>query len=281
MTIRSIQEQFEKVLPKASPTLGRAGAWLIQHIPEVAWNGLDTVASEAEVSPATMVRVIQLAGFHGYVDLQRAVRELVPSSSLAWRFFQKHPSQDANDTVSMVIADEKANLDQMGAMIRPQLETIWPWLLERQQILVVASLLTAGLAEHLALHLRLLLGNVDFVDAASSQAWLRIRDLRADDGVVAVSYPRYSEATRAVLTHARKRTNHIVLITDLTGPEHASAFLTIRLPSTSRTHYSSSVGLMALLQILSRGLAERSPDRVLGNIAQADRSWRELNMVKD
>lgn len=277
--MRVIQEQLEQAIPKASPTLRRALAWLSLHTPEIAWTGLEGVASSAGVSPATVVRAVQFAGYEGYVALQRKVREYGPSSELAWQLFEEQGQADS-DIVGQVVADEASNLQRLVPLLRAHLDTLWPWLLERRHLLVVASLMTAGLAEHMAAHLRLLLGNADFLDASSSMAWLRVRDIEPNDGVVALSYPRYAQATRLFLTRARERTRHVLLITDMAGPDHPAASITLRLPTASTTHYSSTVSLMVLMQVIARGLAHHAPDRVLGNVSRADAIWQGSKLVQ-
>ncbi len=277
MKIIEIHKKLQGALPKASPRIQKALVWLAQHTPEVAWNGLERVSQEAGVSPATMVRAVQSAGFAGYVELQRQVRDLGPSPSLAWRLFREHESGGPEDVITSVVRQETSNLEQLGQILRPQLPALVTWLLQRRRIVVVASLMTAALADHLALHLRLLLGAVDYVDASSSEAWLRIRDLKPEDGVIGVSYPRYSEATAAFLARAYRRTPHIMFLTDLSGVSPKNVTMTVRLPSASESHYSSTVALMSLIQILAHELATRDPERVRRNLDQADMVWRELN----
>lgn len=278
MNISEIQGAFRDSLPGASPAVQRAIEWLMQHTPEVAWKSVDAVARESDVSPATIIRAVQVAGFEGYLELQKLVRAQSPTSALAWRLFQDDHPKD-QDMVGAVIAQEIQNLHQLEPMVRSQLDPLVSWLLQRPRMIVTASLMTTGLAEHLALHLRLLLRRVDFVDASSSQAWLQLRDLDSSDGVIGVSFPRYSRPTAQFLAGCLRHTPHVAWITDLSGPELPGAELTIRLPSMSLSHYSSTVSLMALLNILARELAEREPGRIRANLDAADGLWRDLSRV--
>lgn len=275
MKISEIQQKFREHLPSASPAVHRAMVWIMEHAPELAWSSIESLSHQAAVSPATIVRAVQTAGFTGYVELQKLVRDQSPPSSVAWRLFQDRP-QEA-DIVASVVAQELGNLQQLGSLLRPQVPLLRTWLAERPRMLVTASLMTTGLGEHLAMHLRLLLGHVDFVDASSSEAWLELRDLEPNDGVIGLSYPRYSRATTQFLRECRQQTQHLLWITDMGGPELNGAELTIRLPSSSVSHYSSTVGLMAMLHILARELAEEVPDRVRNNLVAADKLWQKLN----
>ncbi len=279
MNIRVLQEQLRLVIPSSSPSIRKALEWLVEHLPEIAWNGIGTVSKLADVSPSTMVRAIQQTGFAGYNALQHKVRAIVPESSLAWKLFQERTIGTQN-LVSDVIAREISHLELMEASIAPVLDSLITRLLEAPNILIVAGLLTTAIAEHLALHLRLLLGSVHFAEASSSEAWLRLRDIREGDVVLGVSYPRYAEATQWLLEKARRRTPHVLLITDANGPELTAVSMTVRLPMVSHYHVDSSTALMVLIPILARSMAERDPDRILRNLHGADEIWRELTSYR-
>ncbi len=276
MRIVDIQQDFERVIPEAAPAVQRALVWLAQHTPEVAWKRVESIAREAGVSPASVVRAVQRAGFQGFSDLQARVRDLDPVVPSAWLALRQASVDEPEDSVAMVLSQEKANLEQLGPILRTQVVAIAEWLLTRKHIVVAASLMTASLAEHLALNLRYLLGGVEFVDAVSSQAWMHLRDLGPEDGVIGLSYPRYSKRTAAFLSQCAARTDHILWITDLGGPR-VPAELELRLPSASQSHYSSTVALMALIHVMGHELAERAPERIRKNLEAADKIWRTLN----
>jgi len=276
MTIAEIQQQLEAAVPSASPAVKKALIWLSQHTPELAWKQVESAAKAADVSPASIVRAVQLAGFQGFLDVQAQVRAHEPVIPVAWQTLQQRQQQMAMDTVGLVVAQEIANLEQLGSYIRPQLSDWVDWLLSRRRIVVTATLMTASLAEYLGLLLRYLLGGVDFVDASSGQAWLRLRDISEDDGVIGVSYPRYAKRTATFLERCRDYTTHTAFITDLGGPTLPVERM-LRLPSVSRAHHSSAVALIAFVDMLANEMAEREPDRVRHNLEEADRLWLALN----
>lgn len=181
------------------------------------------------------------------------------------------------DSVGLVVAQGTANLQQLGPLLRPRIDAWVDWLMDRRRVIVTATLMTSSLAEHFAHNLRYLLGGVDFVDASSSQAWMHLRDLNANDGVVGISYPRYAKRTAAFMGQCRVRTAHLAWITDLGGPNLVGAEEVLRLPAASQSHYSSTVALIALIDILAHEIAERDPERIRQNLEEADQIWQTLN----
>ncbi len=275
----TIQGILQSRISEMSPSQAKAADWLSRNTPEIAWNGIEDIAKQIDVSPATIVRTIKQCGFDGYSDLQKKIREQLPDSSLVWKLFQENPQESTLTPIGAVVAEEKANLDQLESLLTPVIDGLINTLLHARQILVVASLMTAPIAEYFSLHLRLLIGQVDYVDASSSQAWLRFRDLTSEDCVLGLSYPRYSRATRTFLTQATQRTSKVILMTDVSGPAIPEVKLIVRLPSMSHYHYSSNVSLMALTQILARSLSHQDPERIMNNLNVADEVWSQLSVI--
>lgn len=280
MDLSMIRHAFREHIPDMTPSSSKVSDWINDNIFEIAWTGIEDVSRHIGVSTATVVKTVKQCGFEGYSDLQRKIREEIPDGSLVWKAFQEHPQESVLTPIGAVIADEKSNLDQLESAVAPVFKDFVSELLQSPRILVVASLMTAPIAEYLGLHLRLLLGNVDFADAGSSQAWLRLRDMGPADCVIGLSYPRYSQATLDFLTKAALVSSHVMLITDLTGPALPKMKLTINLPSKSHYHYSSNVSLMALVHILARGLTQSAPDRVAKNLEAVDTIWSQLSVLK-
>ncbi|WAH37994.1 MurR/RpiR family transcriptional regulator [Alicyclobacillus dauci] len=279
MELESLRVALQQQANNLSPSSRKALDWILRNTLKIAWTGVEDVSQQVGVSTATIVKTLKQCGFEGYSDLQRRIREQLPDSSLVWKLFENNPPQSALTPIGAIVEEEKANLDQLEALVAPVIGEMIDTLLAADRVLVVASLMTAPIAEYVSLHLRLLIGRVDYVDASSSQAWLRFRDLSKEDCVLGLSYPRYSEATRQFLSAATKRTSKVILMTDVAGPPIPGTKLTVRLPSISHYHYSSNVSLMALTQILAKGFGQKDPERIMNNLNATDEIWSELNVV--
>lgn len=275
-----LKQRLAAQISTMSPSEARAAQWLVRHIGEVAWSRIEDVSVRSGVSSATIIRAIKSAGFSGYFEFQRLVRSELPTGTLATRLAQESTHRRKLTPISAVVTEEKANLDQLEDALAPVIDQLIEFLIDSKKILVVASMMTAPLAEYLALHLRMLLGDVEYVNAASGDGWLRLRDLQPDSLVIGLSYPRYGEATRSFLTRARERTDRVVLITDQAGPSLDHLALDIRLPSFSNSDSASTVVLMALRQILARYLQVAVPDRVLTNLDAADKLWSPMGLLR-
>lgn len=274
----AIRAQFDGMGAGARPSqAARVAAWVAAHLPEVAWNTVGDVAQAAHVSPATVVRALQRAGYRGYSDLQDRVRGSLPPSELVWKLARGSATPSGSSSLTAIVEQEKANLDHLEAAVGKDLPRLVDFLVEAQRVLVTASLTTVALGQHLAVHLDILLANVEFVEAGSSRAVSALAHLHPHDLVIGLSFPRYARATLDELAMAARHARAVVL-TDRRGPGVPSASLVVKLPSMSEVHFSSSVTLVALTMALARLLHERAPARIEANLARTDQLWADLGL---
>lgn len=274
----AIRRRFDALAQGEVPgQIGRITAWVAAHLPEVAWNTVGEVAQAAEVSPATVVRALQRAGFAGYSDLQDHVRLGLPPSELVWKL-ARGASTSGRSTLASIVEQEKANLDQLEGAVGRELPLLAGVLAEAPRVLVTASLTSVPLGQHLATHLDLLLGTVSFAEAGTARAYAALVGLRPDDLVIGLSFPRYAQLTLEHLDIA-SRTARTVIVTDRRGPNLAGAFLTLKLPALSGVHFSSSVAIVTVTGALARLLHEQAPGRVEDNLSRIDGLWGDLGIL--
>ena len=276
----AIRTDFDALGARARPAqVARVAVWLAAHLPEVAWNTVGDVAASAGASPATVVRALQRAGYSGFSELQARVRACLPPSELVWKLARGDGASGGNTTLGRIIEQEKANLDQLEAAVGREASALAELLAEAERTWVTAALTSVPVGQHLALHLDLILGNVAFMEAASVRSLMAIPALRPTDLVIGLSFPRYAQATIDDLSEAAKIARTVV-VTDRKGPTLPGAMLTLKLPTVSEVHFSSSVTLVTLTMALARLLHEREAVRVEENLARIDRSWAERGILR-
>jgi DNA-binding MurR/RpiR family transcriptional regulator len=276
----AIRTDFDALGERARPAqVARVAVWLASHLPEVAWNTVGDVAQSAGASPATVVRALQRAGYSGFSELQARVRACLPPSELVWKLARGDASGTGDSTLGRIVDQEKANLDQLEAAVGREASVLAGLLAGAQHTWVIAALTSVPIGQHLALHLDLLLGNVTFTEAASVRSLTAIPSLRPDDLVIGLSFPRYAQATLDDLAEAAKAAPTVV-VTDRKGPTLQGVTLTLKLPTLSEVHFSSSVALVTLTMALARLLHERETERVEANLARIDRAWAERGVMR-
>ncbi len=259
--------------------VARVAVWVAAHLPEVAWNTVGDVAASSGASPATVVRALQRAGYSGFSELQARVRTCLPPSELVWKLARGDGAASGNTTLGRIVEQEKANLDQLEAAVGYEASALAELLAGAERTWVIAALTTVPISQHLALHLDLILGNVAFMEAGSVRSLTAIPSLRPTDLVIGLSFPRYAQTTIDDLAEAAKVARTVV-VTDRKGPALPGVVLTLKLPTVSGVHFSSSVALVTLTMALARLLHEREAPRVEANLARVDRSLAERGVLR-
>jgi DNA-binding MurR/RpiR family transcriptional regulator len=273
-----LEKQLRTAAPNMTPTLAQTALWVANHLPDVAWRTVDEIAAAANVSPASVVRCLQQVGYKGYNAFRQNVRQGLPSSQLVWELTREHV--ELNSSVPrQVVQQEQENLARLEASIEPVIMELVGDIAKCRTVVFTGSITSRPLAAFAAAELNVLLGNVRFLDAASSDAWLYVRDASPEDLVVGISFPRYAHSTLELLRKLEQKVSRVWLVTDEIGPRSFQERHLVRLPIASYGVFQSKASVVLLIQILARMLAEKAPDTVLRKAHAAEEAWREAGLV--
>ena len=274
-----IERQLRAVAPNMSPALARTTMWLADHLPEVAWRTVEEIAAAARVSPASVVRCLQQAGYQGYNAFRRVVQQGLPASELVWEL-TRGSTDSSSSVVTQVIQQEHENLARLEALTKPVIMELVQDLLHSRTTVFTGSITSAPLADYAATELNILLGNVRFFDSANSAAWLYVRDSTPEDVIIGISFPRYAQSTLELLRTFKPKVRRVWLLTDEIGPRNVKDLgHLVRLPVTAHGSFRSRASVASLVQILAVLLAETSPQTILAKVDEADEAWREARFV--
>ncbi len=280
-TLERIRRRLQGVTDgPTSPQTAQVTEWVGRHLPEVAWTTVEGVAHAVGTSTATVVRVAQRAGYAGYAELQAAVRAQLPPSELVWKLASQTAGRSHPSLLGQVVRQDQTNLEDLEAAVGADVDRVVDLLVQARQIHVTAALTTVPLAQYVTMHLGLLLGPAEFVEAGTGPAFRMLAGLTAGDVVIGVTFARYARATLEILANAVPHAATI-LVTDRGGPDVPGVTVALKLPAQSPVHFSSSATLMTLTAALVALLHHRAPERVERNLAQVDAVWSSLRLVTD
>lgn len=257
-----------------SPTLRRVVIWIADNLPSVGWSSIDYIARELGVSSASVVRSVQKMGYAGYNQFQQEIRQLLPPSNLVWRLAMTDGMVPNGS--SQIIDNEMTNLENMRQISDKSLNELVDAMTSSTKIIVTANLMTAALAEYMAQHWDLVLGNIEFTDSNSVHCTSLLSSLDGQDLLIAVAFPRYSRSTINAIHMARERGIPVIVITDATGPASLDVTHVIKLPITSPLYFPSATSLVVLTQLIAQRILRRNPVEVRERLSQLDQRWNAL-----
>nr|AHF25181.1 RpiR family transcriptional regulator [uncultured bacterium Contig87] len=184
------------------------------------------------VSESTVVRFASALGYEGYPQLQRSLQELVSHRLTANQRFEKTSGIDPRDVLSTVLKSDMQNLHSTLENLDPAVfDDVVSRLLSARTIYVIGLRSAAPLAQFLVNYLRYMFDNVRLLSGGAADGPEELVQLRGEDVLIGISFPRYSARTLEVMRFARHCGAGVVAITD--GPmsplcEWADAALTAR-----------------------------------------------------
>ncbi len=207
-------------LPKQ---LQRIARHIEQNRHEIAFSRVQDIASACDVQPSAVVRFAQRFGFSGYSDLQALFRqslhqETSPSGSYQHRIRQEIERGASQSPAELAQHFIQASQQSLSGLLEvfdaAAFEAAVEQLAHSQDIYVVGMGRSLSVASYFVYALQNLDKRVHFVSGLGGNPGLSMRAIRADDTLVAISFPPYASETQACLQQAHERGARILLITD-------------------------------------------------------------------
>jgi RpiR family transcriptional regulator, carbohydrate utilization regulator len=279
--VTELTSRLQRHLPEL-PAKQQAVARLLGADPTfVAFASVADIAARAGVDPATVVRTCQRIGYHGWSQLQGAVREeLSGRPTFTERLDELGQSEGrhvgpvfatAIDNVASTLEDlDEAVLDEAASALA-----------RAEGILVAAGGVSEGPGLFLTSSLQLLGRRAHLVGGAAA-AGPALSALRPGDVVVGLSVWRYLRTTVQTLGLAREAGATTIAVTD--GPLAPAAtvadhVLLVRTASVGPR--LGLAGMVTLLEALIAQVAAVDPDAARAGAARADRLYFDGHVLAD
>ena len=263
-----------------SPSEGRLAADLIEHPDQWGYQPSTVLAERVGVHRSTIVRFAQRAGFEGYPEMQRAVREAYLSSMAAAPelvLTDTTPAEGA--VVSAVFQRELSNLQQSyRSLSLDTLERTAEGLAGAERVIVFGRRFSHPIAQYLSLALRTMRPGVDVAPDPGGTSIDRLFDLGAQDYALVVSLRRYSPEVQRVLRHLHEGgVPHTVLTDTSPAADVPDGARVLRANVGSTGVLDSYTAITSLGHVLLTLVAGAVPGAE-ARLAQVERAWRAFSM---
>ena len=268
----TIEQRMRASLTSLTRAERQAATHILSHFPMSALGSITMLASAAEVSAPTIVRLVQKLGFKGYAEYQAALRAevgrlLAAPLALPDQEPRRHPMQSF---AAQAITNIQATLDQIATQ---EFDAAAALLADpARHVAIMGGRLTHAHADYMATLLRVIRPGVTYVSDHLTDWQQALLDLRADDVVVIFDIRRYEANAVHMAELAARQGARIVLITDhwlspAAGHAHHTLPCRIDMPAA----WDSTVTILMLVEALL--------GRVQGHCA--DQVQDRLNRLED
>ena len=253
----------------------RIADYIMAHYDKAVFMTAARLGESVGVSESTVVRFATALGYEGYPQLQRSLQELVSHRLTANQRFEMSSDLDPGSALSTVLKSDIQNLHNTLEELDPGLfEEAVNRLLAARSIYVVGQRSAAPLAQFLANYLHYMFDHVRLINGGAADGLEEIIQLRAEDVLIGISFPRYSARTLEVMRFARHCGAQVIALTD--GPmsplcETADIILTARTDMPS--FVDSLAAPLSVINALLVSLGLRRKEALSEHLQQLENLW--------
>jgi DNA-binding MurR/RpiR family transcriptional regulator len=256
---------------------------MVEHPEEIGLNSMRSVARDAGVKPATITRLTKTLGFGEYETLREPFRQRLRTSSpeFASRLqdVQKRGTTGDKSIFADLRAQEISNIEQsLSEDNYPVIDDAAITLHDSRRVYVLG--LRGAHAPAFLFHYayQLFQDNSQLLDTSAGIFADQLRGINADDSLLVISFPPYTQLTIDAVEYAADAGAKIVAVTDsIMSPAANHATHTIVTRNQSPSFYHSFTGALAVIQALITLLVTKAGGDAVKIVEEAEKQLARIS----
>ncbi len=271
------RERIKETYDDLSAGYRTVADFLLDHPFDAAFMTASNIAKRLDVDTATVVRFAQRLGYEGYPELLEDVRIIVRAEIQRGMTSAETATGDAG-TFRRSIEAEHRNLDQLlSGLADETIDQLLASIGQARHILVVGQWAMEPLGQFLALWLKAMGKPVQAVSADILSAGYALRDLTAQDVVIALSFTSLgAEMINTLRVAKASGAQIIVFATNRSQAAARVANLEVICPGENVQPLGSFAGIATAMAALLNTMAARNPQGYADGTAAFEKIYAAL-----
>ena len=262
MEYQELSQRVEDAFEGMSAQLKRAARYVLDHPDDVALLSMRQFATQADVHPSTMMRLVKELGLDGYAAFQEPHRHRLrtrPEENFSGdaRSIQKRGSSSREVLLDDLLDTERANLlDLQEKVGYSLLIECADQIRSARRVYVCGARSSYPAAFYFHYAYRMFNDNIRLLDGHGDTSADNLRGIGPDDVLLAISVSPYSRMTQSAVNYASSQGASVIAMTDSpVSPmvkEHKTKaiVLSTKSPSLFRSVVPAMTAVQALLLLL-------------------------------
>lgn len=256
-TFDALRHRVRDRFPTLSPHLQRIARASLEEPNNFALNTTQVIADELQIQPSTLIRFAKEFGFSGFAEMQRVFRQRLIEGEATVRERVLANSSAATPSDLEAVFDEslRAHVLAIETMRKAcnfdDLAAATEMLRNARHVYVAGLRRSKPLADYLAYGLLRGERAASLIEFASGMAGPQIATFGAEDLLVAIAFPPYTQAVVDAVMDAHVSGRRVLTITD--KPESPLAQfcdLALHVPTSADSQFQPIAGAIALIHAL-------------------------------
>ncbi|WP_089139920.1 MurR/RpiR family transcriptional regulator [Vibrio rumoiensis] len=247
--------------------------YIAEHFGELPYHGIVDLATNADVSKATIGRFLNKLGFTGYAAFKSALKDGLKDNQMSAPIDIYHEERERKPQDTPPLVHEfssqiqqlinkftnSINIDCLDKAIDLFMDT-------ERKIYVVGPSSSAAMAMHFSTLIKYMRGDVALLNLDIGELPKRLIDVKKDDVLVVFSYYRFNSVAYDIARWFKKKHASVVLITNASSnPYGKYSDLQFVLPSETQTIFQSRMAGFMFVELILHLSYEKSAGE--GNFA--------------
>ncbi len=256
-----------------TPELQRAAAFTLEHVNELVVLSMRAFAVQAEVRPATLLRLAQRLGFDGWVELKKSfIAELGLGPETYGARAQKLVRDGTDSLCEQMFGAQAQNLALAREQNRDAMEQAVSLMESAHRVYICGFRASFPVAWSLYYVWRLFNRRVSLIDGFANNDEMFTRDFAAGDTLVIIGFAPYSRETLQVLEAAKRAGSKVVALSDSPlSPLAQQADARLYFSTDSLSFFPSVVSGISIVECLLAMLVARHGSEAVERIEETER----------
>lgn len=279
---RNLLMEIEAGLPSFSKGQKLISHYILENYEKAAYMTASKLGAEVHVSESTVVRFAIELGFEGYPEFQNALRELVRTNLTSVQRMEVTNSiiGDGDVLSKVLLADMEKIRMTLEEVDRDAFEEAVDRIISAKTIYILGVRSSSSLASFLARGLRMILGNVRFVqNNTGSELYEEILGIGPEDVMIAITFPRYSKRIIHAVDFAKNAGADVIAVTDgKDSPIAAPADQLLVAKSDMVSFADSLVAPLSIINAILVAVSRKKQEEVKSRLHQLEKIWDEYDV---
>lgn len=276
MTVDELNSLIVAMLLDLPRQVGHAGRYIVDHPDVVLVHSMRDLATQASVSPATLMRLVQALGFEGWSDF-RAVYAAELRRAPAAYADRASRALDGSDMPALLkesFAAHRANLDHAAGINPPEVFSRAAAILaEADRVVISAFMSCRGPGLTFAYLCRMLRDDVSILGGEASSLAADLALLRSGDAVLSINFQPYGQEIDKVARAVAESGARLVCLSDSQATQVTRvADETLIFPVEGPSFFPSITAAHALVESLIVSLLAHLGDPATERIRKVERA---------
>lgn len=273
---------IEEGLPSFSKGQKRIAEYILVNYDKAAYLTASRLSGIVGVSESTVVRFANELGFEGYPEFQHSLKALIRTRLTSFQRMEvTNQIIGEGDVLEKVLTSDADRIRRtLESIDRESFEEAVEKIINANAIYILGVRSSSSLAGFLNHSFRMVFDNVKLLQTTSgSEMFEQLMPIKANDVLIAISFPRYSKRVINAVEFARTKDADVVAITDsINSPIAAQASQLLIAQSDTNSFVDSLVAPLSVINALIVAVARKKSAEITDRLHELEKIWDQYDV---